>query len=131
MALPIPRWRTTPLWLYPELDCSSCVADADDQSGPGQVAHYIDYVRERCREWWVADAVPITWSVRGDGIWEYAPNKREENFLTFWTPPADAKTGEPLNWWRLRFATIAFPSSPKRLAGFPRRSRSSRRCARS
>ena len=23
------------LWLYPELNCSSCVDDADDQSGPG------------------------------------------------------------------------------------------------
>jgi len=106
--------KVTTLWLYPEINCSSCVDDAEDQSGPGQLAYYVDYVQRRYPEWWEADAVPIYWSVRGEpGIAEDAPNsdyanRNGDNFLTFWTPPVDAKTGEPLNWWRLPVRNTAF-----------------------
>jgi hypothetical protein len=46
------------------LDCSSCVADADDddQSGEGRLAYYVAYVRRRQPHWWETDAVPIYWS---------------------------------------------------------------------
>jgi hypothetical protein len=32
--------RVTPLWLYPEIDGSSCVDGADEQSGVGQLAAF-------------------------------------------------------------------------------------------
>jgi hypothetical protein len=35
----------SPLWLYPELDISSCVDDVEDQSGAGRLAYYADWVR--------------------------------------------------------------------------------------
>jgi hypothetical protein len=126
MALPIPRGgheRVTPLWLYPEIDCSSCVADVEDQSGAGQLAYYVDYLQRHFPEWWDADAVPIGWSVRGEGIWEYAPNdpdeQLDENFLTFWSRPRDAKTGEPLNWWRLPLRNDRFLAFAKALGWLP------------
>jgi hypothetical protein len=111
--------RVTPLWLYPEIDCSSCVDEAEDQSGAGQLAYYVDYLQDHCPEWWDADAVPISWSVRGDGVYEYAPNKREENFLTFWMPPCDARTGDPLNWWRLPVRNSRLPAFGKALGWLP------------
>ncbi len=118
------------VWLYPELDCSYCVDDADDQSGPGQLAYYVEYVRRDYPEWWEDDAVPIYWSVRGEpGIYEYAPNCAlhvlhedglpDENFLTFLTPPVDAKTGEALNWWRLPVRNTRFPAFAKALGWLP------------
>ena len=113
------------LWLYPELNCSSCVNDADDQSGTGQLAYYVDYVQRGYPEWWEADAVPIYWSVRGEpGIADHAPNsdyanRRGDNFLTFWTPPVDAKTGELLNWWRLPVRNDRFPAFAKALGWLP------------
>ena len=36
--------RITPLWLYPEIDGSSCVADAEDQSGAGQLADFVAFM---------------------------------------------------------------------------------------
>ena len=122
------RWggfgRVTPLWLYPEINCSSCVDEADDQSGEGQLAYYVDYLQRRYPEWWEADAVPIYWSVRGDGVFEHAPNNSRDysggkNFLTEFTPPVDAVTGESLNWWRLPVRNTRFPSFPKALGWLP------------
>jgi hypothetical protein len=67
--------RKSALWLYPELDCSSCVQDCEDSDD--QFGFYCDYIRENehYREWWDADAVPVCWSVYGDGICEFAPYK--------------------------------------------------------
>jgi len=114
------------LWLYPELECSSCVDDADDQSGPGHLAYYVNYVKRNYRQWWDADAVPIYWFVRGDPrVCEDAPNDYRhhdlpgENFLTFFTPPVDAKTGEPLNWWRLPVRNTRFPELARGLGWLP------------
>jgi hypothetical protein len=114
--------QVTTLWLYPELDCSSCIGDADDQSGDGQLDYYVDYVRRHRPEWWKADAIPIYWSVRGEGVFEHAPNNAHDygkNFLTFYTPPADVKTGEPLNWWRLPVRNTRFPAFARALGWLP------------
>jgi hypothetical protein len=115
----------TPLWLEPELECSSCIADTgiDLQDGAGQFAYYVDYIRREYPLLWEADAVPIYWSVCGDGISEFAPNDpndlSDENFLTFFTPPVDARTGEPLNWWKLPVRDSRFPAFAKALGWTP------------
>jgi hypothetical protein len=56
--------------------------------------------------------VPIHRSVRGEGIFEAAPNDDHgyKNFLTLFTPPVDAESGEPLNWWRLPVRNTRFPA---------------------
>jgi hypothetical protein len=112
----------SPLWLYPELDCSSCIDDFEDQTGARQLAYYVDYVQRRYPEWWESDPAPIYWSVRGDGIFEAAPTNviaRDANFLTFWTPPIDARTSEPLNWWRLPVRNERFPAFAEALGWLP------------
>ena len=131
MSLDLRKWRfklrgtgffkTSPLWLYPELDCSACVEDAKDQSGAGQLARYVDVIRRRHPQWWEADAVLIEWSVCGEGIFETAPNDDRDckNFLTLFTPPVDAETGEPLNWWRLPVRNTLFPAFAKALGWLP------------
>src|SRR5262249_15250521 len=58
--------KVTRLWLYPELECSSCVDDCDG-NGEDQLAYYCEYIRTRYPQWWESDAVPIYWSVIGDG----------------------------------------------------------------
>lgn len=60
--------RVRPLWLYPEIDCSSCVDDAEDQSGEGQLDYYIDYVQRRYPHWWEADAVPKLSTIETSGV---------------------------------------------------------------
>jgi hypothetical protein len=37
--------RITSLGLYPELDCSSYVGDADEESGQGQLDFYVRYLK--------------------------------------------------------------------------------------
>ena len=69
----------SPLWLYPELNCSSCVDDVYDQSGETQLAYYVEYLERLYPSRMTDDAVPIYWSVRGDGIFEHGPNERGEN----------------------------------------------------
>jgi hypothetical protein len=111
-----------PLWLYPEIDGSSCVDDADDQSGPGQLAYFVRYVKRRHPERWHDDAVPIYWGVCGDGVCEFAPtdaNDMGTHSLTVFTPPVDAKTGEPLNWWKLPVRNDRFPAFAKALGWLP------------
>ena len=113
--------KVTPLWLYPELDCSSCVDDVEDQTGAEQLAYYVDVVQRRHPRWWEADAAAIFWSIRGEGIFETAPNDEDghKNFLTSFTPPVDAETGEPLNWWRLPVRNMRFPAFAAALGWLP------------
>ena len=115
--------KISPLWLYPEINGSSWVDEAEDQSGVGQLAYFIAWIRRRYPEQWKADAVPIFWSVRGDGVFEIAPNNARDiigkNFLTVFTPPVDARTGEPLNWWRLPVRNDRFPAFAKALGWLP------------
>lgn len=132
MKRPERQWRfrsrqtgyehTTSLWLYPEIDCSSCVGDCDkDESGAEQLAYYVDYVRRNYPSWWEADAVEIYWSVRGEGVAEHAPCNAlsGRSFLTTFTPPVDARTGAELNWWRLPVRNDRFPAFAKALGWLP------------
>ena len=55
--------------------------------------------------------IPIYWSVKGDGVSETMPFQYDhfdgfglENFLTYFTWPKDAKTGDPVNWMTLPVA---------------------------
>lgn len=126
------RWRfarqlgggqiTTDLWLYPELDLSSCVDDVYWADGHEQLDYYIDQIQRHHPDWWAADAVPISWFVRGtDGIAEVAPFWPDpigrkmpgphEDFLAYFTWPIDATTGARLDWFALpirpRFEKLA------------------------
>jgi hypothetical protein len=55
--------QTTKLWLYPELNYSSCVDDCMPASGEEQLEYYLDMIREVRPEYWERDAVPIYWTV--------------------------------------------------------------------
>ena len=110
------------LWLYPEIDGSSCVDEAEDQSAEGQLAHFVARLKRRYPEQWEADAVPIFWGVQGDGVAEWAPNEPKagsENFLTFFTHPVSVKTDEELNWWKLPVRNTRFPLFAKALGWTP------------
>ena len=112
--------RVSVLWLYPELDCWACIDDADVQSGVAQLAYYESYVQRRYPEMWEADAVRIDWFVEGDGgVFEFAPTTPARNFLTFFSHPVDAETGEPLNWWKLPVRITRFPAAAKALGWVP------------
>jgi hypothetical protein len=80
-------------------------------------------VRRHYPEWWDADAVPIYWAVRGDGVFEHAPNNSEryggKSFLTFFTPPVDPRTGAVMNWWRLPVRNERFPAFAEALGWLP------------
>ena len=102
--------KTTTLWLYPELDCSSCVDDVYPAGGKEQLAYYCEYIRTgyggRYRHWWDADAVPIYWSVMGDDDGfgcEQAPFHLDggngEDVLTHYYPPINVRTGAQINWY--------------------------------
>src|SRR5262249_10587364 len=119
--------KVTRLWLYPELECSSCVDDCDG-NGEDQLAYYCEYIRTRYPQWWESDAVPIYWSVIGDGDGfgsETAPcaaNLRvteRDDILTYYYPPVDRKTGEPINWLTLPVANQRFPEFARALGWLP------------
>jgi hypothetical protein len=120
------------LYLYPELDGSSVVEDLDELDGVGQLEAYVRYVRERHPQWWADDAVPIYWSVRSpepENIHETAPFQDDpddefrrhlaQNFLTYFTWPRDAATGEPLDWYLLPVRNDRFPEFAKALGWLP------------
>ena len=131
MSLDLRKWRfklrgtgyemVSPLSLYPEIDCSACIDDVEDRSGDRQLAHYVDVIQRRHPRWWEADAVAIHWFVEGDGVFEAAPNNDDgyKNFLTLFTPPVDAESGEPLNWWRLEVRNERFPAFAEALGWLP------------
>jgi hypothetical protein len=124
--------QTADLYLYPELDGSSVVEDYYDLDGAGQLEAYVRYVRERHPEWLADDAVPIYWTVQSAGgkkITETAPFQDSpadefrrhltRNFLTYFTWPQDAGTGERLDWYRLPVRNDRFPEFAKALAWLP------------
>jgi hypothetical protein len=119
------------LWLYPELECSSCVQDCD-ADGPAQLKYYVEYIKRKYPAWWESDAVPIYWSGRGEGsdqIFEEAPCGNEwmharldlepKSILTEYSVPYDIRTGEPINWWRLPVRNTRFPEFAKALGWLP------------
>ena len=115
------------LWLYPEIDGSSCVDDADDQSGEGQLAHFVARLKRRYPEQWEADAVPIFWGVQGDGVAEWAPNEPKagsENFLdVLHSSRESVRTGEEFeSGGSCQVRNTRFPLFAKAL-GYRRRAR--------
>jgi hypothetical protein len=96
--------RTTTLTLDAELCCLPCIEDAEDQSGDGQVRHFVAYAQSELAQAWERDAIPIFWTVMGDGVFELAPfnlDDDDEHFLSIWTMPRDVLSGEKINWRRL------------------------------
>lgn len=81
------------------------------------VDEYADLAHQRRPMLYQPGEVPILWSVTGPGgaggVSEFAPHMvdrrcdsgawhgLQENFLTHFTDPVHAETGEPLNWARL------------------------------
>lgn len=119
--------RQCDLYLYPELDCSSMVDNYYQLDGEGQLVAYIRYLQQRYPEWLDADAVPIHWSVMSQqgGISEAAPFQKADifaelgDFLTFFTWPEDAQTGELLDWYRVPVINKRFPAFADALAWTP------------
>jgi predicted GIY-YIG superfamily endonuclease len=112
------------LVLYPELDCSAMVDDVYELDGEGQLEEYVQYLERRHPEWLAADAVPIVWSVHSNwhGVFEAAPFAHSYigmDFLTHFTWPEDAATGEPLDWYALPVVNDRFPEFAKALAWTP------------
>lgn len=115
------------LWLYPELDGSSCVDDlwwTDD--GEEELDYYIDYVRRTQPDWWANDAVPIYWSVAPvhetapfQEVWSKANGPTSwGDFLTYFTWP-HRPNGEPLDWFTLPVKNDRFPNFAKALNWLP------------
>lgn len=76
------------LWLYPELDMSSCIGDCDLPPGIAEVRYYREYLVERYPGIWQADEASISWSVCGDRIKpEYAPCEMEPYGPDYIAPP--------------------------------------------
>jgi len=123
------EWKED-LHLYPELDCSSVVDEYYELDGEGQLAAYVRYLEEEYPAWLAADAVPILWTVMGHGICEFAPyqrgeeaepipSARHENFLTEFTWPYDANTGDDLDWFKLPVKNSRFPEFAQALDWTP------------
>lgn len=112
--------KTTRLWLYPELNLSSCVGECESEDGHEQLQYYIDYVRRHQPDYWANDAVLIYWSVCGDDCSETAPcHKDWDNFNSYFHTPVDLKTGEELNWFHLPVINHRFPQFAKALGWLP------------
>jgi hypothetical protein len=124
------HFKITALWLYPELDCSSCVDNVYQASGEEQLAYYCEYLRTayggRYRHWWNDDAVPIYWSVMGDDDGfgcEQAPFHIDDNprrdVLTYYYPPINVRTGNLINWYQLPVINNRFPEFAAALGWLP------------
>lgn len=123
------------LWLYPELNCSSCVDDCWSEDGYEQLEHYVDYIEAHQPEWLRVDAVPIYWFVDGRGdngrgnCFEAAPfcsntlrldrQGNHINFLSYFSWPVSVRTGEPLDWFRLPIKMDRFPAFAEALGWQP------------
>lgn len=112
------------LVLYPELDCSAMVDDVYELDGEGQFEAYVQYLERRHPEWLQMDAVPIYWSIHShwEGVFEAAPFTNpayDGDFLTHFTWPEDAHTGEPLDWYALPVINDRFPEFAKALSWTP------------
>lgn len=114
-----------PLYLYPELDCSSCVDDVHWCEGEEQLTYYVEYLERKYPHWLEQDAVPIYWSVSGCQQ-EYAPfssagdhSEWFTTFLDYFTWPEDAVTGERLDWFRLPVVMDRFPEFSAALGWTP------------
>lgn len=95
--------ETVAIWLHPEIYGVPMLDDFLHLNGEDQLAIYLAWIMAAKADLWKADAVPIYWSIRGEGIAETAPFTQEpygdENFLTFYSWPQDVETGEALDWF--------------------------------
>lgn len=100
----------SPLWAVYEVNLSSMSDDyspddPDDPSAEELLEEYVRYALERYPD----GVISIGWYVAGDGKFEQMPFRLErtrnplydEDFLTYYTWPTCAKTGERINWLRL------------------------------
>lgn len=115
------RWKEEPLYLYPELDGSSVIGDSACSDGEEALYFYVGWIEDNHPEWLEADAVPIYWSVMP--VCEHAPFQAkplvDEDFLSFYTWPLDAATGERLDWYRLAVVNDRFRDFAKALSWLP------------
>lgn len=127
--------RTEPeLWLEFQLDGQSVLGDYDDLDGEEQFRIYAGYLRRSYPEWIQRDVVPIYWSVLP--VHETAPfmsvagwkavgsataehGLGSESFLSYFSWPEDAKTGEPLDWFTLPVRATCFPEFAEFLGWVP------------
>lgn len=99
----------TPLWLYWELDGDSISDDYDPRTMPAAILW--DMWRmgahdPRAEDAFGPGALAIHWFVEGDGVIEAAPYQEPENapefdFLSDFTAPVNASTGERMRWERM------------------------------
>jgi hypothetical protein len=119
--------KVTTLWLYPELDCSSCIQEIMPASGEEQLDYFVDYIRRQYPHQWDADAVPIYWTVCGetDGFCEQAPfhpddELYEEDVLSHFDPAINMRTGRRINWYQdlpvINHRFPEFAAAPSRAA---------------
>lgn len=116
--------RSVDLYLYGELECSAMVDEVYELDGEGQLTEYVLYLKSQYPQWLQDDAVPIFWSVMGDGVCENAPFQSRElwthaHFLNSFTWPYDAKTFERLDWFRLPVRQTRFPEFSEALGWTP------------
>lgn len=118
--------RSEELYLYGELDGSSCVQNCDSDDDRQQLDFYVRWIKANDPEWLAADAVPIYWSVLPIG--ETAPYQPTftarvgspvEDFLSFFSWPVDADSGEPLDWFRLPVRQDRFPELAEAIGWIP------------
>ncbi|MCC3299744.1 hypothetical protein [Arthrobacter caoxuetaonis] len=97
-------WTETPLFLKWILPGTHTISDnyvPEEMSAKEALAAWINTIGPM-------ETVPIGWVVSGPGLFEDAPfcpedpeDPRSENFLSFYTWPVHAETGEPLNFLHL------------------------------
>jgi hypothetical protein len=99
------------------------VDDICPASGEAQLTHYVEYIQQHYPHWWNDDAVPIYWSVMGDGDGfgsEQAPfNPDGDNVLTYYYPPINVRTGQQINWYKLPVINNRFPEFAAALGWLP------------
>lgn len=111
------------LHLEPEIEGSPMVGDLDTRDGAEQLAAFAHYVEQRMPADWAANAVRIHWFVSSDdGQFSGAPWTDllgGDDWLTEFTWPVDAETGERLDFFRLPVVMDRFPAWAEALGWTP------------
>lgn len=126
--------RTVQLALYWESDGSAMSDDyAPDEADASElwrkwVDRYAAKYHQESPETYAPHHVPIYWfvmSVGGGGTFEAAPHQtlpdsflQRQHFLTSYTEPVHAVTGEPINWLRLPVLSRGWNASQADKGGF-------------
>ena len=111
------------LHLVPEIEGSPMVGDLDSDDGDEQLAAFARYAERQMPESWAADAVPLPWFVKSDsGQFSLAPYDDialADNWTTEFTWPVDARSGQPVDFFRLPVDMDRFPAFARALAWTP------------